>query len=494
MPGCDCGADPLSEPVAALFIEPAERVELDNVPIAQDTNIVFRISNPRIVALRGVRAQFADGADPAFTIAGDVPVEVLQGQSDEIAVRVRPVAANTITATLIVTADEPAKPSRQEVVIVVHAVNAGLPDIEVSPTSVVYDPVGRSDVGRANITVTNTGTRDLLLDSVTFDDPDGDGPDASDPVFTLVTPVPQGQVIAPGGTSSVTLIVAFAPQDVQRHQAVLRIASNDPDENPTLVPLTAQAVECPVAVAELTDVLESIAPFETVRLTGRSSRTESPDTFIAGYTWTLEQQPIGSTTQIDGDDQEDASINVDLAGTYIVRLSVNDDQGVRSCEPALITFRVTPKEKLHLQLVWDAPDADFDLHLLKEGGTEFTHEGDCYFSNRHPEWSDVVEQNPNLDVDDDGGYGPENTSIVDPLPGSRWTALVHYWNAQTDGDPRSEATLRVFVYGEQVLELSRVFETDEVLWRAVEITWPDIPEGPAAFQQLGVTEPFVRPF
>lgn len=161
----------------------------------------------------------------------------------------------------------------------------------------------------------------------------------------------------------------------------------------------------------------------------------------------------------------------------------------------MVRFTAKPTEDLHVQLVWDHPAADLDLHFLREGGEAFTHEGDTYFSNKHPEWfPDNPESNPSLDADDDEGYGPENVNIEHPLPGSKWTVLVHYWNKQTDGDPFTIATLRIYAFGQQVLDISQSFEEDETLWSAVEIEWSTVEDEPPALTQLGQLEAFPRPF
>lgn len=172
-----------------------------------------------------------------------------------------------------------------------------------------------------------------------------------------------------------------------------------------------------------------------------------------------------------------------------------DDTGVRSCNDAVVRLDAIPTDEFHAQLVWDHPDADFDLHVLREGGTEFTTIGDTYFSNRTPNWfPDTPESNPRLDVDDDEGFGPENTNIERPKPGSRWQILVHYWNKQTDGDPFAIATLRLYAKGQNVAEVQQPFEDDEILWRALEVTWPEDPDALPTVTQLGVLEGYPRPF
>ena len=178
-------------------------------------------------------------------------------------------------------------------------------------------------------------------------------------------------------------------------------------------------------------------------------------------------------------------------------LNVFDGDGIRSCTPATVTINVVPTEDLVVQLVWDHADADLDLHMLREGGQVFTHEGDCYFSNRAPvgaPWSDNPDENPELDHDDDEGYGPENMNIKRPAPGSRFTLLVHYWNKQTDGSAITDATVRVFAYGQQVIELTRTFEDDQQMWTALEIEWPTEPLAAPGLSQVGSIQPFARPF
>jgi hypothetical protein len=200
-------------------------------------------------------------------------------------------------------------------------------------------------------------------------------------------------------------------------------------------------------------------------------------------------------------------LEVDLAGLYQVQLDVFavdvsrvGNPAIRSCFPAIVDVDVKPSDDLHVQLVWDHADADLDLHVLNDGGEAFTHEGDCYFSNRQPlspdtpGWSTDPDENPRLDVDDDEGYGPENANIKHPPPGSKWTILVHYWNKQTSGDPTTTAILRVFVYGAQAIELQQTFADDQQLWQALELVWGDDELEPPTLSQLSVVDPFPRPF
>lgn len=488
--GCRCAADPLERPRPGLHVTPDEAT-LSGVPVAQDTRIAFLVRNDRTLTLNELAAELGDGSDPAFRLEEGLPDEVLPGQLVEVVVLVRPVVVSQITATLIVTAQEDAAPrSRVEVPITVSSIDAGLPDICEVPESIEFDRIGQGTVARTPIPTKNCGVRDLILDDVRFE-PAVAGDQA-------IRVNPSGPVGSPVGPSEqVSLDLWFAPDDLERHCGELVIRSNDPDEPEVRMPACGQAAECPVACAELVDGAEGIEPFDTVRIDGRCSLPGTPDTVIEAYEWTQSIRPQGSTAVLSSTTADRVELPTDVPGEYCTRLHVYDNTGVRSCEAAEVCFDVVPTEDLHIQLVWDHPDADLDLHVTRDDGAAFNHDTDVYFSNREPvgaPWSDDPEQNPRLDVDDDGGYGPENTNVVHPAPSARFTVYVHYWRAQTDGDPRTTATVRVFVYGQQVIELARTFEGDEQLWEALDIDWPAIQGAPATITQVGQVTPFPRPF
>lgn len=501
-PACRCDVNQLETPVPRMVVDP-ERVVLNGAPVAQDARIVVQVHNPSIVTLRGLTSVL-ENADPAFQLR-EQPDEVLAGQTAEVVIVVRPLTATTLNATLVLTADLPARPSRVEVPIVVTAIDAGLPDICEYPESVTFANVGVGDVGRADVPLKNCGVRHLLLDEVYFCPTLVDGEEADparpecgvDQSITLATVLPAGQAVGP--TEGTSLQLLFQPPDLVERTGELVIVSNDPDENPVIIPVSGTGAACPSACIELVDGAEGLEPFDTALIDGRCSMPagEGAGPPIEAYQWTLEQRPVGSTAELTSETADRTELPVDLAGRYCVRLQTVDAENIRSCEPAVQCFDVVPSEELLVQLVWDHETADLDLHMVRGGGEVFTHEGDAYFSNRHPvgaPWSDNPDENPNLDHDDARGYGPENMNIVAPAAGSQWRVFVHYWNQQTDGSPRTQATVRVFVYGQQVIEVSRTFENEQQLWQALDITWPQEEGGAASISQVGIVEDFPRPF
>lgn len=458
--------------------------------ISQDTFFTITISNPSNTELEFVEngIRLDEMGDPNFRIV-QLPDSVLPSASAEVVVAVRPVVTGTITTTLQIEAEPDALPNYAEVPFQIDAVDLGLPDIEVDPTELDFARIGENDVARAPITVQNNGVRDLIIDETVFV-PAEEG----DNSIRLITPVQPGWALAPA--ESLTLDMVFAPTDTVLHSGELVIRSNDPDEAEIRIPVQGRGSLCPVAVAEVLDDAEDIEPLDTIRITGENSYAQSDGTDIESYDWVLEQRPIGSTAIIDEIAAERVQLTCDLAGDYVVRLTAVDTDGIRSCNDSVVRLHVEPSQDLHIQLVWDHPTADLDLHLLRENGYIFTHDGDVYFSNREPEWFSGDEQssNPTLDADDNRGYGPENINIESPLPGSRWKVLVHYWNRQTDGDAFTIATLRIYAFGQVVADIPQTFDTDQSLWNAVEIVWPQSEGEAPEINPIGLVEPFFRPF
>lgn len=481
----DC--DPVLQDLIPVMRAEPEELSLNATPVAQDTFFSINIFNPSNVTLEMDDVTFREDSDPAFELI-TFPTEVPAHERLAVQMRVRPVVVGEIEATLVLDAEEAADPNLLEVPIRVEALDLGLPDIEVTPEEVAFDQIGEGDVVRATVQISNAGVRDLVIDE-TLLEPTVEG----DESIILAVPVQPGWAISPGQHVSVDLV--FAPTDTVGHEATLIVKSNDPDEPAVQVPVQGIGSVCPVAVVEILEDPEEIEPLDTVRLDGRNSYSETEGAQVATYEWVLEQRPVGSTAILATPEMERTEVTCDIAGDYQIRLVVWDDLGVRSCNDAVVRFTAQPSEDLHIQLVWDHPSADFDLHLLREGGMPFTHEGDTYFSNRLPQWfPDTPESNPSLDVDDSEGYGPENINIETPSPGSVWTVMVHYWNKQTDGDPYAVASVRLYARGQEVADISQSFENDESMWTVAEILWPESEAELPAITQIGLVESYPRPF
>ncbi|MCP4498859.1 MAG: hypothetical protein GY822_02695 [Deltaproteobacteria bacterium] len=491
--GADCG-DGLTVVPPSLKANP-EEVSLD-AAISQVTDIRILLENNSNVTA-SIREIYLDGPDCVlFQLSDDLPSTVAGQGAEPIDVVIRPLVENTSICTLVILPEEGVFVGRDdegedlsvlEIPIEVRAADRGLPDIEVAPLLLEFGRVGQNDVVRDTLTISNVGIRDLIIDETRFL-PNEEG----DESIRLTSPVPPGYLLSPG--RSITVDLLFAPIDVEEHRGLLQILSNDPDEALIEIPVFGRGHQCPIALAELLEDPEAIEPLDTIRLDGHGSFTEVPDAAIEGYEWVLEQRPVGSTATLTNPGADRTELTCDIAGEYQVRLTVTDDTGIRSCNDAVVRFTAKPTADLHIQLVWDHPDADLDLHLVREDGEAFDHDWDVYFSNRFPPWYPDVENNPTLDEDDARGYGPENINVKTPLPGSRWRVLTHYWSKQTDGDPYTLASLRIYAKGQLVADISQSFSDDQVLWEALEIVWSDDPEALPQVNQLNQTLPYPRPF
>ena len=65
-------------------------------------------------------------------------------------------------------------------------------------------------------------------------------------------------------------------------------------------------------------------------------------------------------------------------------LRVQDEYGVWS-EWETVDFQNIPGDSIHIELTWDHPSSDVDLHLLRGGDrTGYTGRDDCYYANCKP--------------------------------------------------------------------------------------------------------------
>jgi hypothetical protein len=116
---------------------------------------------------------------------------------------------------------------------------------------------------------------------------------------------------------------------------------------------------------------------------------------------------------------------------------------------SVLVLRVTTtgcvEPDVRATIAWDDKGRDWELHLVKPGGTINDNATDCTWTsciNAHPDWGVPGDptDDPAKDVDNTGGYGPENIFLARPEPG-RFTVLVEHWGG---GEPSAgQAILNV---------------------------------------------------
>lgn len=266
----------------------------------------------------------------------------------------------------------------------------------------------------------------------------------------------------PGADTSEPVIVSDLPD------------TNTPEETAEPEP----EPEAPIAICSV-DPNPVSPPFESATWIGNSSYDPSGGS-IADYSWTLTAAPTGSTATMPSGAANRYPFTPVLAGTYIGQLIVTNEEGLSS-DPCEVILDAVPTESLWVEMFWEQPQDDMDLHLLVDGGSLETRD-DCYYSNCTPtaqiffpmDWGSggYAGDNPTLDLDDIPGTGPENINIDTPHPGAVYTVVVHDYTGSTpDVYTSNSVTVNVYLDGSLAWTDTRSIEGDGSYTYFARIDW-----------------------
>ncbi len=186
----------------------------------------FTVSNVGSADLHVIASNLVGGEMGEFAVtSGGAPFTVAPGATHNLVVRFAPTSVGPKTTTLELTSDD-----ENEASVSIALSGTGtilIPDIAVTPTSHSYgtQPVGTGVL--QSFTFSNTGDGDVVVGPLTVS-----GPNAG--AFTIMNGQ-GGFTITPGGSHVID--VRFAPASEGVKNATLTVPSNDPDENPVLIPL-----------------------------------------------------------------------------------------------------------------------------------------------------------------------------------------------------------------------------------------------------------------
>ena len=124
---------------------------------------------------------------------------------------------------------------------------------------------------------------------------------------------------------------------------------------------------------------------------------------------------------------------------------------------------------MSIQLIWDHPSSDVDIHLLKSGDAQVYRDPnmDCYYRNCR---GTPLTWGGELDLDDVNGYGPENITIEHPEL-AEYLIGAHYFTARSAGGVKETvATMRVHLYGLLACEVEAMLEDTGSWSEAIMIT------------------------
>ena len=220
------------------------------------------------------------------------------------------------------------------------------------------------------------------------------------------------------------------------------IDTSSTDTGETAVEESAPIAVCSVAPNPVTP------PFTPVTFDGSASY-DPAGRLIVSHIWSLADSPEGSSAVL----PYSKGIYItgfypDLAGEYIGELTVTNDLGYTdTCQASL---EAVPAQNLWVEMFWQYPGDDMDLHLLAPGGTLETN-SDCYYANCAwvgLDWgiAGVTEDNPKLDIDDIPGTGPENINIYAPQTDGVYTVYVHDYPGSVYSGP-NDVTINIYLNG-----------------------------------------------
>ena len=167
----------------------------------------------------------------------------------------------------------------------------------------------------------------------------------------------------------------------------------------------------------------------------------------------------------------------DLAGVYTAQLTVYNEFG-RSSEPCITSIEAIPEESLWIEMWWQFPGDDMDLHLLAPGGG-LESSNDCYYMNcvggGWLDWGTIgnPDDDPSLDIDDIPGVGPENINIYEPADGT-FQVYVHDFPSSIYSGA-NQVSVRIYVGGVMEYEDTKTISGEDTYTHFATIEWSEEP-------------------
>ncbi len=430
-----------------------------NLGASNGGRVALHVSNARI-----------EGTEAAAFAVDPSPFTVGAGATVTLAVLFIPPAQGDFAATLRLDTDDPNQPT-----FAVPLTGAGTiaGAIAVRPGVLDFGRVGEGQTAARELIVASVGQADLYLDSLGFAPGTPSG-------FALVGSRAPATIAA---GSSLTLGVRYSPaQGAASGPGALRLRSSDPLQQTLDVPMMSSINRAPLPLAQGRTQGSPLVRGEldtaigaTVTLDGSGSTDPDGDLPLT-YLWTLATRPPGSAAAIGDAAAVTTSLKLDAAGSYSVLLQATDAQGVPSVAPSRLDLRALPPEELLVELVWDKVPPDLDLHFLQLAAERGSGD-DCNWTNPDPaSFGNGSDGNPHHLGDALTGYGPEQVIWKLPVDGDYRIDVV-YRADHGAKDPSTNASVRVFAFGQQVAELHHAFTQAGEAWTAGVVHWPSATVG-----------------
>ncbi len=382
--------------------------------------------------------------------------------------------------------------------------NMSGPCIQVMPNPIEFgSTIAATGVKGVPVTITSCGDEPLEITAIRMD-----GDNCAEFSFDLTgtgefdstNPL----VIQPGLSTSV--IAKYTPADVSPKDSdkmfipdeCLMVVDNNSARLSVEIPMSGIGTEAECAVCRFQMMEGDVQLAENAEVLPQviiKMVNNSYDPTIGGgiksYDWTVRQPNESAQVFNPASTWKDPTFQPNIVGDYEFCLEVfNNDGCSDSCCKSI---QVVPPGGLHIELTWNTPSdpdqtdeceltvncgADLDLHIVHplaapEGGIIDPETGSRYgffdprwdcigWMNPHPTWDDDNPGDPlyqpNFDLDDTDGAGPENFTYPRPDPKYSTThpncykVGVHYYDDHTFG--KSYPTVKIFINGEEPISVT----------------------------------------
>lgn len=434
---------------------------------------------------------------------GTPPIAVPPGESIEFTADLSPLpSADKAGATLRIKSN-----SNAGTIDIQFLANSTGPCLKMTPSSIDFDEVAIGQPAEKELLLQGCGTENVDIVRIAFKS--GESADFqlnfNTSSFADGTPPSKEAPLAVQPNSTKSVIVRYAPSSLDAAKgATLEIEDKLGEVRTLEVSGKPSQLTCPTACIDPLPNGDTVVPQTMVTLTSACSLA-APGHVLTKYEWTV-QQPTGSaSTFVPNAKQKTVSFLPNVAGDYKFQLQVYDELGTASCAVATRILHVVPDNKLHVELTWDTPGdpdptddkgADLDLHLAHPdaptvpGQPDLDGNGDpdpwwaqcydCFWINKAPTWPDLSDpdDDPNVDLDDTNGQGPENISMAWPLENEQYWVGVYYWSDGGFGP----STPRVRIYLDKVLVVDKLGPklNKGDMWCAGRVKWNPKSTNPSA--------------
>jgi hypothetical protein len=453
-------------------------VEVGNVgkaPLALTMKIVPGTAAP----LDGSSGNGADGgmddagsADPidpnVFTFEakeGPLPLELASSGSVTLVISFLATKEGSYTGTFVIDSDDSETP-HIEIPLTARANTSAR--IEVQPTDCLdFGRVGESRSLVREATVTSVGTAPLTLGQLEIEGPAADS-------FAVMGSRAGGTLEVTQPPASVNIGIKYAPNPAHADMngdltANLVLSTNDPFNRTVKVCLKGKVNRQPIADGKVVEPHVGqtlVAPNTRVGLDASTSTDPDGDLPLS-YKWTL-TPASGSSATLDNTTTPLTHFTPEFPGVYTAQLTVTDSAGLAS-KTQRITINVASDNRVRVELIWNHPVADLDLHM-RPAGKQLNSVSDCYGYNQSP--TDWGSEDPPYHYGDKlSGFGPEIIDYVDPADG-QYQITVVYSSAQGAANTAMTATVRVYQFGVVRSELSKQLSTPGEQWNVGVFSWP----------------------